>query len=89
MDNQSLQNTCNLCPIRRCRSTLGGGWQPYQGGRAAMPKISHTHKTRYFLAEFEGPEQKFDLETDKGLQMLLDSDLPALDMDFMELQNSK
>ena len=40
----------------------------------------------YFLAEIEGPEQKSDLEAEKGLQMLLDSDLPALIMDFLELQ---
>ena len=40
---------------------------------------------RYFLAEIEGPEQKSDLEAEKGLQMLLDSDLPALEMDFLEL----
>ena len=43
---------------------------------------------RYFLAEIEGLEQKSDSEAEKGLQMLLDSDLPALEMDFLELQNS-
>ena len=36
----------------------------------------------YFLAEIEGPEQKSDSEAEKGLQMLLDSDLPALKVDF-------
>ena len=41
---------------------------------------------RYFLAEIEGPEQKSDSEAEKGLQMLLDSDLPALDVDFLKLQ---
>ena len=41
---------------------------------------------RYFLAEIEGPEQKSDSEAKKGLQMLLDSDLPALKVDFLELQ---
>ena len=41
---------------------------------------------RYFLAEIEGPEQKSDSEAEKGLQMLLDSDPPALKMDFLELQ---
>ena len=41
---------------------------------------------RYFLAEIEGPEQKSDLEAEKGLQMLLDSDLPVLEVDFLELQ---
>ena len=41
---------------------------------------------RYFLAEIEGPEQKSDLEAEKGLQMLLDSDLPALEVDFLKLQ---
>ncbi|QHO38803.1 uncharacterized protein DS421_4g123580 [Arachis hypogaea] len=41
---------------------------------------------RYFLAEIEGPEQKSDLEDEKGLQMLLDSDLPALEINFLELQ---
>ena len=41
---------------------------------------------RYFLAEIEGPEQKSDSEAEKGLLMLLDSDLPALKMDFLELQ---
>ena len=44
---------------------------------------------RYFLTGIEGPEQKSDSEADKGLQMLLDSDLPALEVDFLELQNSK
>ena len=44
---------------------------------------------RYFFAEIEGPEQKSDSEAEKGLQMLLDSDLPALEMELMELQNSK
>ena len=41
---------------------------------------------RYFLAEIEGPEQKSDSEAEKGLQMLLDSDPPALEVDFLELQ---
>ena len=41
---------------------------------------------RYFLAEIEGPEQKSDSEAVKGLQMLLDSDLPTLKVDFLELQ---
>ena len=41
------------------------------------------------MAEIEGPEQKYDSKAEKGLQMLLDSDLPALEMDFLELQNSK
>ena len=44
---------------------------------------------RYFLAEIEGPEQKSDLEAEKGLQMLLDSDLPALKVGFLELKESK
>ena len=44
---------------------------------------------RYFLAEIEGLEQKLDSEVEEGLLMLLDSDLPALKVDFMELQNSK
>ena len=44
---------------------------------------------RYFLAEIEGPEQKFDSKAKKGLQMLLDSDLPTLEIDFLTLQNSK
>ena len=44
---------------------------------------------RYFLAEIEGLEQKSDSEVEEGLQMLLDSDLPALKMDFLELQNTK
>ena len=44
---------------------------------------------RYFLAEIEGLEQKSDSEVEEGLLMLLDSDLPALKMDFLELQNSK
>ena len=44
---------------------------------------------RYFLAEIEGPEQKSDSEVEEGLQMLLDSDLPALKVDFLELQNFK
>ena len=39
-----------------------------------------------FLAEIEGPEQKSDSEAKKGLQMLLDSDFPALKVDFLELQ---
>ena len=41
---------------------------------------------RYFLAKIEGPEQKSYLEAEKGLQMLLDSDPPALKVDFLELQ---
>ena len=41
---------------------------------------------RYFLAEIEGPEQKSDSEAKKGLQMLLDSDLPALKVNFLELK---
>ena len=41
---------------------------------------------RYFLAEIEGPEQKSDSEAEKGLQMLLDSDLSALEVDSPELQ---
>ncbi|KAL4300792.1 hypothetical protein AHAS_Ahas17G0236300 [Arachis hypogaea] len=40
----------------------------------------------YFLAEIEGPEQKSYSEAEKGLQMLLDSDLPAFEVDFLELQ---
>ena len=41
---------------------------------------------RYFLVEIKGLEQKSDSEAEKGLQMLLDSDLPALEVDFLELQ---
>ena len=41
---------------------------------------------RYFLAEIEGLEQKSDSEAEEGLQMLLDSDLPELKMNFLELQ---
>ena len=41
---------------------------------------------RYFLAEIEGLEQKSDSEVEERLQMLLDSDLPALKVDFLELQ---
>ena len=44
---------------------------------------------RYFLAEIEGLEQKSDLEVEEGLQILLTSDLSALKVDFLELQNSK
>ena len=43
---------------------------------------------KFFLAEIEGLEQKSDSEVEEGLLMLLDSDLPALEMDFLELQNS-
>ncbi|QHO20173.1 Uroporphyrinogen decarboxylase 1 [Arachis hypogaea] len=43
----------------------------------------------YFLAEIEGLEQKSDSEVEEGLLMLLDSDLPALKVDFLELQNLK
>ena len=43
---------------------------------------------KYFLDEIEGPEQNSDKKADKGLLMLLESDLPALEMDFLELQNS-
>ena len=39
---------------------------------------------RYFLAEIEGHEQKSDSEAEKGLQMLLDSDLLALEVNFLE-----
>ena len=41
---------------------------------------------RYFLAEIEGPEQKSYSEAEKGLQMLLDSNPPALEVDFLELR---
>ena len=41
---------------------------------------------RYFLAEIEIPEKKSDSEVEKGLHMMLDFDLPALEMDFLELQ---
>ena len=44
---------------------------------------------RYFLAEIEGLEQKSYSEAEEGLQMLLDSDLPALKVDFLELQAFK
>ena len=40
---------------------------------------------RYFLAEIEGPEQKSDSEPEKELLILLDSDLPVLEMTFLEL----
>ena len=43
----------------------------------------------YFLAEIEGLEQKSDSEVEEGLLMLLDSDLPALEMDFLKIQESK
>ena len=41
------------------------------------------------MAEIEGLEQKSDLEAEEGLQMLLDSDLYALKVYFLELQESK
>ena len=41
---------------------------------------------RYFLAKIEGPEQKSDSEAEKGLQMLMDSDPSALEVDFLESQ---
>ena len=41
------------------------------------------------MAEIEEPEQKSDSEVEEGQQMLLDSDLPALKVDFLELQNFK
>ena len=41
---------------------------------------------RYFLVEIEGPEQKSDSEAEKGLQMLLISNPPVLEVDFLELQ---
>ena len=44
---------------------------------------------RYFLAEIEGLEQKSDSEVEEGLLMLLDSDLPAHKVDFLEQKNSK
>ena len=44
---------------------------------------------RYFLAENEGLEQKSYSEVEEGLLMLLDSDLLALKVDFLELQNSQ
>ena len=44
---------------------------------------------RYFLAEIEGLEQKSDSKVEKGLLMLLNSDLPALKVNFLELQRSK
>ena len=42
---------------------------------------------RHFLAEIEVLEQKSDSEVEEGLLMLLDSDLPALKVNFLELQN--
>ena len=44
---------------------------------------------RYFLAEIEGLEQKSDSEVEEGLLMLLDSDLSALKVNFLELKNLK
>ena len=44
---------------------------------------------RHFLAEIEGPEHKSNSEADKGLLLLLDSDLFALKMEFLELSKSK
>ena len=41
------------------------------------------------MAEIERLEQKSNSEVEEGLLMLLDSDLPALKVDFLELQNSK
>ena len=41
---------------------------------------------RYFLTEIEGLEQKSDSEAEEGLQMLLDSDLLALKVNFLKLQ---
>ena len=41
---------------------------------------------RYFLVKIERPEQKSDSEAEKGLQMLLDSDPAAFEMDLLELQ---
>ncbi|QHN97119.1 uncharacterized protein DS421_18g624670 [Arachis hypogaea] len=43
----------------------------------------------YFLAEIEEMEQKSDSETEKALQMLSKSDLPAFGKAFLELQKSK
>ena len=40
---------------------------------------------RHFLAEIERLEQKSDSEVEEGLLMLLDSDLPALKVNFLEL----
>ncbi|KAL4288025.1 hypothetical protein AHAS_Ahas19G0244900 [Arachis hypogaea] len=51
--------------------------------------MSGTIGLRYFLAEIEGLEHKSDSEVEEGLLMLLDSDLSALKVDFLELQNSK
>ncbi|KAL4286844.1 hypothetical protein AHAS_Ahas19G0126800 [Arachis hypogaea] len=42
---------------------------------------------KYFLAKIEGLEQKSYSEAKEGLQILLDSDLPALEINFLELQN--
>ena len=41
---------------------------------------------RYFLAEIEGPEQKSASEAEKGLKMLLDSNIPELEVYLQELQ---
>ncbi|KAL4299965.1 hypothetical protein AHAS_Ahas17G0153600 [Arachis hypogaea] len=54
-----------------------------------MPQFWIFVLIRYFLAEIEGLEQKSDSEVEEGLLMLLDYDLPALKVDFLELQNSK
>ncbi|KAL4293910.1 hypothetical protein AHAS_Ahas18G0175300 [Arachis hypogaea] len=45
-------------------------------------------RNKYFLTEIEGSEQKSDSEAEKGLQMLLDSNPSALEVDFLELQKS-
>ncbi|QHO01050.1 uncharacterized protein DS421_13g411630 [Arachis hypogaea] len=54
-----------------------------------IPVSSELIGRAYFLAEIEGLEQKSDSEVEEGLLMLLDSDLPTLKVDFLELQNSK
>ena len=41
------------------------------------------------MAEIKGLEQKSYSEVEEGLLMLLDSDLPALEIDFLKLKNFK
>ncbi|QHN78424.1 Replication factor A protein [Arachis hypogaea] len=85
-----------FCPI--ALKTTGSMCQVLNGYDDSMLDVdmednfipsSETLDGMYFLAEIEGIEQKSDSEVEKGLLMLLDSDLPALKVDFLELQNSK
>ncbi|XP_072072551.1 uncharacterized protein [Arachis hypogaea] len=101
MESEQLARRTKSSGDRRGASTIvqpcefaGVKVTPLQRRRRNMARWQLTTAIRdeddsmawYFLAEIEGPEQKSYSEAEKGLQMLLDFDPPALEEDFLELQ---